>query len=55
MIVRDGARWKIDNGMNIPIFEAPWLYNGESISGLGQPSEFIQHSRIHSLIMRTTN
>ena len=36
--------------MNIPIFEAPWLCNGGCISGLGQSSEVIQHSRIHSLI-----
>jgi len=49
-VIREGARWKIGNGMNIPIFEAPWLYNGGCISGLGQTSEVIQQSRIHSLI-----
>jgi len=36
--------------MNIPIFEALWLYNGGCISGFGQTSEVIQQSRIHSLI-----
>jgi hypothetical protein len=49
-IVRDGARWKIGNDINIPIFEAPWLCNGRRISGLGQSSEVIQQSRIHSLM-----
>lgn len=41
---------KIGNGMNIPIFEAPWLRNGGCISGLGQSSEVIQQARVHSLI-----
>jgi hypothetical protein len=54
-IVRDGARWKIGNGMSIPNFEAPWLYNGGNISGLGQSSEVIQQSRIHFLIDHASN
>jgi hypothetical protein len=49
-IVRSGARWKIGNGINIPIFEAPWLSNGGCISGVGQSSDVIQHSRVNSLI-----
>ena len=49
-IVRSGARWKIGNDINILIFEAPWLRNGGSISAVGQPSEVLQHARVHSLI-----
>jgi hypothetical protein len=41
-VVRESVRWKIWNGINIPIFEAPWLKNGGSISGVGKPSEVIQ-------------
>jgi len=41
--------------MNIPIFEAPWTYNGGRISGLGQSSEVIQHARIHSLVDHESN
>lgn len=37
----NNKEWKIGNGMNIPIFEAPWLRNGGCISGLGQSSEVI--------------
>jgi hypothetical protein len=49
-IVRSGARWKIGNGINIPIFEAPWLSHGGCISCVGQSSDAIQHSRVNSLI-----
>jgi len=30
-IVRGGARWSIGSGTTIPILDAPWLSNGESI------------------------
>jgi len=32
-IVRGGARWSIGSSANIPILDAPWLANGESIDG----------------------
>jgi len=49
-IVCTGARWKIGNDMNISIFEAPWLSNVGCISGVGQSSDVIQHSRVNLLI-----
>lgn len=55
MIVRSGARWKIGNNINIPMFEAPWLRNGGVISGVGQSSDVLQNVRVHSLIDQNTN
>lgn len=48
MVVRSGARWKIGNIINIPIFEAPWLSDGGCILGEGQSSDVIHQTRINS-------
>ena len=49
-VVRSGVRWKIGNGVNIPIFDAPWLADGGCISGEGQTVEVIQQAKLDSLI-----
>lgn len=49
-VVRAGSRWKIGNGVNIPIFDAPWIEGGRCISGEGQSSEVIQQAILVSLI-----
>jgi len=49
-VARLGARWKIGNEINIPIFQAPWLSDGGCISGEGQSSDVIHQTRINSLI-----
>jgi hypothetical protein len=32
VVVRQGARWKIGSGFNIPIVSEPWIGSGSSIS-----------------------
>ena len=32
IVVKQGARWRIDSGVNIPFLGAPWLKDGVSLS-----------------------
>lgn len=48
-LVKKGVRWSIGGGDSIPIWESPWLCNGESLScPIGLPFE-LQHLSISDL------
>jgi len=49
-IVRGGARWSIGSGATIPILDAPWLSNGESIDGNIVGGTHIRDFKVRSLI-----
>lgn len=38
------------DGVNIPIFDSPWLEDGGCVSGEGQTLEAIQQAKLISLI-----
>jgi len=49
-IVRGGARWSIGSGVSIPILDAPWLSNGESIDGSITRGLYVRDFKVKSLI-----
>ena len=49
-IVCGGARWSIGSGATIPILDAPWLSNGESINGNIAGSSHIRDFKVQSLM-----
>jgi hypothetical protein len=49
-IVRGGARWSIGSGANIPILDAPWLANGESIDGNIPKGLYVRDFNVQSLL-----
>jgi len=49
-IVRGGARWSIGSGANIPILDAPWLTNGESIDGNITQGLYVRDFNVQSLL-----
>jgi ribonuclease HI len=49
-IVRGGARWSIGSGATIPILDAPWLSNGESIDGSIVGGSNVRDFKVQSLI-----
>jgi len=50
-VVHEGVRWKIGNGIKIPLFEASWLRSGGCIWGVGQFIEVITHAKVNSPII----
>lgn len=49
-MVKTGARRKIGSFVYIPVFYAPWLRDGVSISSEGQPLLTGQQARAHMFI-----
>jgi ribonuclease HI len=45
-----GARWSIGSGANIPILDAPWLANGESIDGNIAEGFYVRDFKVQSLL-----
>jgi len=50
MVVRQGARWKIGTGFNIPIVNAPWIGSGSSIPPVGEDILNLQSYTVGHLI-----
>jgi len=48
--VRGGARWSIDSGATIPILDAPWLSNGESIDCNIAGGYHVRDFKVHNLM-----
>jgi hypothetical protein len=48
--VRGGARWSIGSGANIPILDAPWLANGDSIDGNIPEGFYVRDFNVQSLL-----
>jgi hypothetical protein len=49
-VVRGGARWRIGSGHHIPILDAPWLTNGESINCNIPGAHFVRNASVTSLM-----
>jgi len=50
VVVRQGARWKIGTGFNIPIVNAPWIGSGSSIPPVGDDILALQPYTVGHLI-----
>ncbi|XP_024642261.2 uncharacterized protein [Medicago truncatula] len=50
VVVRQGARWKIGNGFNIPIVSEPWIGSGLSIPRVGDDMIALQSYSVGHLI-----
>jgi hypothetical protein len=50
VVVRNGARWKVGSGFNIPIFSEPWIRAGSSIHPAGPDMLAIQPYSVGHLI-----
>jgi len=50
VVVRQGARWKIGFGFNIPIIDEPWIGTGSSIPLVGPGAITIQNYFVGHLI-----
>ncbi len=48
--MRGGARWSIGSGTTIPILDAPWLSNSESIDGNIAGGYHVRDFKVHNLM-----
>lgn len=50
MVVKQGARWWIGSGDNIPLLGAPWLKDGHSIATDSPMCAPLSHVKVHDII-----
>lgn len=50
VVVRQGARWKIGTGFDIPIISEPWIGSGSSIPPVGDDMVALQVFSVGHLI-----